>query len=178
MKRVQRLLLWAVAGWILASILANRAFVSGLINVSVLFDLIENRCGDLSGENRGGFFRMIALRFMQTGGLALICAGRFASVGVRIILFLIGACASATLVILTWTRGAGGLVLFLCASLPQDLFYLASWFLLIAESVEYPQTVKRPYQRRIWVIAGLLCAVGTWVEFVIGDWILKNFVSF
>lgn len=178
MKRVQRLWLWAVVGWIFASICANRAFVSGLINVTVLSNLIGSRCGDLSGENRSGLFRMIALRFVQTGGLALICAGRFASVGVRIVLFLIGACASATLVILTWTRGAGGLVLFLCASLPQDLFYLASWFLLIAESVEYPQTVKRPYQRRIWAIAGILCVVGIWVEFVIGAWILKNFVSF
>ena len=175
MKRERRLFLWMIAGWVLASVLTNRAFFSGLVNVAVLSEMIGNRCGNLCGESRYGWIRLVLLRVLQTGGLAGICAGRFAKAGVRAVLFLIGACASATLVILTWTRGAVGLLLFLCAAFPQDLFYLAAWFLLIAESVEYPYPLPRPYRRRIWLIAGMLCAAGIWAELVIGNRILKIF---
>lgn len=175
MKRKRRIFLWGVAGWILASLLANRVFASGLVNVAVLSEMIAGRCGNLGGESRGGWIRLFFLRTLQTGVLAGICAGRFAKAGVRAALFLTGACASATLVILTWTRGTAGILIFLCALFPQDLFYLTAWFLLIAESTEYPYPFPRPYRRRIWLIAGFLCIAGIWAELVIGKKILKIF---
>lgn len=178
MRGKQKILLWTVAGWISAAVLTNRIFASGLVNIRVLSGLIQDRFFYLPEENRAGWIRLAVFRLVQTGVLAGICAGRFSDIGIRLILFLAGACASATLVLLTWMGGAKGLWLFLCASFPQDLFYLASWTLLIAESVEYPNPLSKPYQKQIWLVSGILCAVGIWLEAVIGTWIFKNFFSF
>ena len=178
MRGKQKILLWMVAGWVFASVLANRVFASGLVNIQMLSELIQDRFFYHPEENRAGWFRLTIFRMIQTGMIAGICAGRFADIGIRLILFLTGACASAMLVLLTWMGGAKGLWLFFCASFPQDFLYLASWILLIAESVEYPNLCEKPYQKRIWLVSGILCVAGIWTEAVIGTWIFKKFFSF
>ncbi len=134
MKHIRResyLLFWLVAGWLFAAVGTNRLFASGLVNYQVLYGYVVRGWSDTVQGQTSGVLKILLVRLGETALIAAVCRSRLRGPGIILILTGAGLSAGVSLVLLTWCRGVMGIVCFLLAGFPQDLFYVSSWGILI-----------------------------------------------
>lgn len=134
MKHIRResyLLLWLAAGWFIAAVGANRLFASGLVNYQVLYGYVTRGWESVAQGQNAGVAKILAVRLAETALIAGVCRSHFRGPGISLILLTAGLSAGVSLVLLTWCRGVMGIICFLLAGFPQDLFYFSAWGILI-----------------------------------------------
>lgn len=134
MKHIRRefyLLLWLTAGWLLAAVGTNRLFAAGLVNYQVLYGYVVQGWADAIQGEPVSVLKIILMRLGETVLITAVCRSRLRGPGIVLILAGAGLSAGVSMVLLTWCRGVMGIVCFLIAGFPQDLFYLAAWGVLI-----------------------------------------------
>lgn len=134
MKHIRRetyLLFWFAAGWLMAAVGANRLFASGLVNYQILYGYMTRGWESVMQGQTAGVVKILAVRMAETALIVGVCRSHLKGFGISLILMIAGLSAGISLVLLTWCRGLMGIVCFLLAGFPQDLFYLAAWGILI-----------------------------------------------
>lgn len=173
MKHIRResyLLFWLAAGWLFAAVGANRLFASGLVNYQILYGYVVQGWSDTMGGQTAGVLKILLVRFGETALITSICRSRMRGPGIILILIGAGLSAGVSLVLLTWCRGLMGIVCFLLAGFPQDLFYLSAWGIIILRyAMSYE--VRRG---RFWSLAASLLLLGICAEI----WLSPVFLSF
>lgn len=159
---------WAGVGILLASVAANRLFASELVNYPVLYGYLEQgwqQRGDWDGL---AVAKVVVLRAMQTVAVALLCRGRFKRLACRMIPALIGGGTGLSIVLLTWSRGAVGILLFLALWFPHGLCYLAVWGLLLLRCAMDCEVQTRSFWSAVLaaLAAGILLEMFTGARFL------------
>lgn len=173
MKHIRResyLLLWLAAGWLLAAVGANRMFASGLVNYQVLYGYVTRGWASAAQGETAGVLKILIVRLFETALIASVCRSRMRGPGIILILIAAGLSAGVSLVLLTWCRGVMGIICFLLAGFPQDLFYLSAWGILILKyAMSYE--VRRG---KFWSIVVALLMLGISAEI----WLNPVFLRF
>lgn len=128
------LMLWAGIGILFATVAANRLFSSGLINYQVLYEAIVQGWQRSASEGMWQDIRILLLRLAELAAVGVICqrAERYRrQTGIYLLLFYLGATVGVSVVLMTWCRGAWGIVCYIASCMPHDLFYLGAWGIMI-----------------------------------------------
>lgn len=160
---------WLTAGWLLAAVAVNRVFALELVNYQVLYGYVSAGWGRTAAENQESVLRILLVRLAETAAVASVCRSRTRAIGCPALLLAAGFCASTSLVLFTWCRGFIGLVCFLLAGFPHELFYGAAWWILMQRYM-YPLPVRRG---RFWSGVAALTAAGLLSELCLNPLLVR-----
>lgn len=170
------LLFWMGVGIVAATLISNRLFASGLVSVQVLYQRVaqdwQSRLSDGSGGDLRVTLQILTVRLAETAAVAFLChraARRGRRTGLYLLLAGMGAVTGLSIVVLTWSRGVAGIFCCLASWLPQNLFYLMAWGILILQAMAGYE-IRRG---RFWPAVGFLIAVGVLSEIWINPFFLR-----
>lgn len=162
---------WLILGWLTAAVLANRLFASGIVSYEVLYDSLRQGWSLAAERGFAVVLRVLVLRVLGFLAILWMLNSRGRQAGIRFLLFVFGLSAGLSLVLMTWCRGMLGLVLFLMAGFPQELFYLSALGILFYRYAFVRETMKI----RFWGTVVLLFLLGILCEIWINPMITKYF---
>lgn len=174
MKQFQQryaLLFWLGAGVVISTILVNRLFASGLVNYEILYQRVLKGWQVTEADRTWRAFRILLVRCLETAGIWIIVKRGGRRMAVYLLLFLAGAGAGMSMVLLTWGCGVMGLPVCLLSWLPHYVCYIPAWGTLILP-VFYGYEVRR--SRILSFTIGFL-ALGIVSEIIMNPWLLAFF---
>ena len=125
------LLFWIGAGLLLATVAANQMFASGVVDYHVLYGYLQRGWENTKEKQLGSVIRILLVRILQTAVVEVLCRGRMNRLSVGVLLSWAGCGAGFSMALMTWHRGAYGLIVFLLSNFPHQLFYGMAWGILI-----------------------------------------------
>lgn len=174
MKQFQQryaLLFWLGAGILLSTILVNRLFASGLINYDVLYRRVLESWKVTEDIKTWRAFRILLVRCLETAGIWVTVNRGGRRLAVYLLLFLAGAGAGISIVLMTWNCGVMGLPICLLSWMPHYLCYVPAWGVVVLP-VFYGYEVRR--SRYFSLTVGFM-ALGIVSEIIVNPWLLAFF---
>lgn len=154
------LLFWIGAGMLLATVLANRVFASGLVDYRILYQYLQQGWQNMIAKDWKCIMRILLIRSVQTLAVELLCRNRLHRMLVPLILIWAGVSVGFSMVLMTWYQGMFGLVVFLVSNFPHQLFYGTAWGILIFKCLSGYEARKH----RFWGAVAALLLFGVLME--------------
>lgn len=167
-RQYQYVLLWAGTGILLATIVANRVFASGLVDYRLMYQSLQQGWQNMTQKDWKCAVRILGIRSLQMAAVALMCRNRLHRILVPLLLIWAGAGAAFSLVTMTWSQGVPGLLIFLVSNFPHQLFYGAAWGILIFKCLSGYEVQKR----RFWGAVTALLLFGILAEIHVNAFLL------
>ena len=163
------LLFWIGVGMMTATVAANRAFASGLVDYRILYQYLQRGWQSMIEKDWKCMLRILAVRSLQTAAVELICRNRLHWLSVPFLLIWAGCSAGFSLVLMTWYQGWMGLFFFLISNFPHQLFYGTAWGILIFRCLSGYEVRLR----RFWGAVAALLLFGVLAEVHINTLLLS-----
>jgi len=169
LRQEHMLAFWTGIGILFATAGVNRLFASGLVNYQVLYGYLEQGWKQGPGRSTFAVLKIVVIRSAQTAAVIFLCRGRFRQFFCCALPVLLGAGAGFSLVLLTWCRGAVGILLFVALWFPHGLCYLAVWTALFFRYVSGYEVRQQKFRSAVLA----LLALGILLEILINPWFLR-----
>lgn len=156
------------AGILISTIAVNRLFASGLVNYDILYQRVRQGWNAADDHQQWRAFRILLVRCLETAAIWLTVKRGARRTAVFLLLFLAGAGAGFSVVLMTWNCGMMGLPVCLLSWLPHYLCYVPAWGTVILP-VFYGFEIRRS---RYWSLTIGFMALGIAGEIIVNPWLL------
>lgn len=131
MRRNAMRKIWLLAGVLTATVGVNWLFYTGVVDEQILYSWMEQGWRNAIRQSRVTIVRIVLIRLLETASLIFVGRSRLHQQGIRLFLFGIGMEECALLILMTWCRGAFGILCYLLSSFPHMCFYFLEWIAIL-----------------------------------------------
>lgn len=166
------LILWIGIGIAAATLMGNRLFASGLVDYQMLYGYVSRGWQNIPENRLWMGIRICAVRLAETAVLSVICRQKnrqIKKIGICLVLVCCGAVTGLSIVLLTWCRGLLGIFCCVASWMPQYLFYVCAWGIMIFPAVSGYEIRTGKYR----IAAALFLAAGIMTEVWVNPFFLK-----
>lgn len=162
------LILWFGMGVVIATILTNRLFSTGLVNYQILYQYVRQGWSNAIEKQPWTVIQILLVRDLETAAIWFVCQRHHRHLGVFLLLLTGGFMVGLSIVLMTWNRGVTGIFYYFLSHFPQVLCYIPAWMMLVFQSLSGYE-VRRA---RFWSVVVVLILTGILTEILINPFFL------